>query len=62
MKVTVELKLKRIFTLAEIKGSLDATLVAESATRELVKRRLLISFRRTGLSGTVVFDEEEVRL
>lgn len=62
MKVTVDLKMVRIFTLAEIKGNLDATLIAESATRDVVKKMLLKSFKRSKLRGTVFFDEERVEL
>lgn len=62
MKITIDLKMKRLFTVAEIKGNLDATLVAESATKGLVKKMLLRSFKQSKLSGTVYFDEEQVIL
>lgn len=62
MKITVDLKMKRLVTVAEIKGSLDATLIAEPATSGLLKRRFLKSFRQSGLSGTVFFDDERVEL
>lgn len=62
MKITVDLKLKRLVTVAEIKGNLDATLIAESATRELVKKMLVRSFKRSNLSGTVFFDEEQIEI
>lgn len=62
MKITVDLRMKRLLTVAEIKGSLDATLIAESATRELVKKMLVRSFKRSNLRGTVFFDEERVEL
>lgn len=62
MKISIDLKMKRLFTVAEIKGNLDATLVAESATREIVKKMLVRSFKRSKLSGTVFFDEEQVIL
>lgn len=62
MKIIVDLKIKRFVTVAEIKGSLDATLIAESATSTLVKKKLVKSFKRSGLSGTVFFDDERVEL
>ena len=62
MKITVDLKMKRLVTVSEIKGSLDATLIAESTTRALVKRNFVKSFKRSGLSGTVFFDAERVEL
>ena len=62
MKITVDLRMKRLLTVAEIKGSLDATLIAEAATRELVKKMLVKSFKQSKLSGTVYFDEEHVEL
>ena len=62
MKITVDLKMKRLVTVAEIKGSLDATLIAETATKALVKKMLVRSFRRSNLSGTVYFDEEQVEV
>ena len=62
MKITVDLKMKRLFTVAEIKGNLDANLIAESATRALVKKMLLKSFKQSKLSGTVIFDDEQVTI
>ncbi len=62
MKITVDLKMKRLLTLAEIKGSLDATLIAETATRAVVKKMFVNSFKQSGLSGTVLFDDERVEL
>lgn len=60
MKITIDLKLKRLVTIAKIKGSLDATVIAESATRELVKEMFIKSFKRSNLTGTVFFDDEQV--
>lgn len=60
MKITVDLRLKRLVTVAKIKGSLDATVIAETATRELVKKMFIRSFKRSNLTGTVFFDEEQV--
>ncbi len=62
MKITVDLKMKRLLTVAEIKGDLDATLIAESATRAFVKKMLVNSFKKSKLSGTVLFDDEQVTL
>lgn len=62
MKITIDLRMKRLFTVAKIRGNLDATLIAEPATRKLVKKRLVQSLRRSKLSGTVFFDEEQVTL
>lgn len=62
MKIFVDLRMKRLVTVAEIRGSLDATVIAESATRALVKKMLVKSFKRSGLSGTVSFDDERVEL
>ncbi len=62
MKITVDLRMKRLVTVAEITGSLDATLIAESATSALVKKMFVKSFKRSGLSGTVFFDDERVEL
>ncbi len=62
MKITVDLKMKRIITVAEVKGSLDANVIAETATRALVKKLFVNSFRQSGLSGTVFFDDERVEL
>jgi len=62
MKIFVDLRMKRLVTVAEIRGSLDATVIAESATRTLVKKMLVKSFKRSGLSGTVSFDDERVEL
>ncbi len=54
--------MKRLVTVAEIKGSLDASVIAEPATRSLVKKMFVNSFKRSGLSGTVLFDDERVEL
>ncbi len=62
MKITVDLRMKRLITVAEIKGNLDATVIAESATRGLVKKMLVRSFKKSNLSGTVYFDDEQVEL
>jgi len=62
MKITVDLRMKRLLTVAEIKGSLDANLIAELATRALVKKMLVKSFKQSNLSGTVFFDEEQVEI
>ena len=62
MKITVDLRMKRLVTVAEIKGSLDATVIAEPATGIFVKKMFVESFRRSGLSGTVYFDDERVEL
>ncbi len=62
MKITVDLKMKRLITVAEITGSLDASVIAEPATRALVKKIFVDSFKRSGLSGTVLFDDERVEL
>ena len=62
MKITVDFKMKRLVTNAEIKRNLDAALIAESATREIVKMMLLKSFKRSNLRGTVYFHDERVGL
>lgn len=62
MKITVDLRMKRLVTIAEISGSLDAKVIAEPATRALVKKMFVQSFKRSGLSGTVYFDDELVEL
>ena len=62
MKITVDLRMKRFLTVAEIKGSLDANIIAESATKMLVKKMIVKSFRQSKLSGTVFFDGEPVEL
>lgn len=62
MKITVDLRMKQLLTVAEIKGSLDAKVIAESATRALVKKMFVRSFKRSGLSGTIYFDDERVEL
>ena len=62
MKITIDLKMKRLFTVAKIRGDLDASLIAESATREFVKKMVVKSLRRSRLSGTVFFDEEQITL
>ena len=62
MKITVDLKMKRLITVAEITRSLDANLIAESATRALVQKMFVKSFKRSGLSGTVLFDDERVEI
>ncbi len=62
MKITVDLRMKRLLTVAEIKGSLDANVIAETATRALVKKVFVNSFKRSGLSGTVFFDDERVEI
>ena len=62
MKITIDLRLKRLITVAEIKGDLDATLVAESATRGLVKKMLVKSFKQSNLRGSVFFDGEQIEL
>jgi hypothetical protein len=62
MKITIDLKVKRLFTVAKIRGDLDATLIAEPATKEFVKKKLVKSLKRSKLSGTVFFDEEQITL
>ena len=47
MKITVDLRMKRLVTVAEIKGSLDANLIAEPAMRALVKKMLVKSFKQS---------------
>ncbi len=62
MKITVDLKMKRLVTVAEITGNLDARVIAEPATRTFVKKLFVDAFRESGLSGTVFFDDEPVEL
>ncbi len=62
MKLTLDLKLKKFITLAEIKGSADVKTIAEFATRGAVKQQLINSLKQSGLTGTVVFDGEEISL
>ena len=62
MKITLDLRMKRLITVAEIKGNLDATLMAETATRGLVKKMLVKTFKQSNLTGTVFFDDEQVEL
>ena len=60
MKITVDLRMKRFLTVAKIRGSLDATVIAESATRSFAIKLFVRLLERSGLTGTVFFDDERV--
>lgn len=60
VKLELDLSLRRGVTLAQISGSVEARIIAEFATRGVVRSKLIEAPKQSGLKGTVLIDGERV--
>ncbi len=60
MRIDLDLSIKRLIKVAEVKGSLDVKLIGEFATKRFVKEKLIEAIKEHGLVGTLHVDDERI--
>ncbi|NIM99404.1 MAG: hypothetical protein GTO24_15445 [candidate division Zixibacteria bacterium] len=60
MRIDLDLSIRKLIKVAEVKGSVDVRLIGEFLTKKFVKERLIDAIKEYGLVGTVQVDDDVI--